>query len=364
MIIGIDGNEANTEKKVGTSVYTYELLHYFKNKADAHTRFIIYLRNKPNKDLPEANDFFNYEIVKGSFLWSQIFFPLFLYTHKKPDILFCPAHYIPRAAPVKTVVTIHDLAYFYYNQEFLKKDLYQLKNWTGYAIQKSSKVIAVSNTTAKDIMTHYKAPQEKIKVIYNGFKNTKSTDVVTQNIKELTKLPYFLYVGTIQPRKNIALLIEAFNALVEEDNSLQLLIVGKKGWLFEHVFEKVKELHLENNVTFTGYVPDHDLPYLYSHAIAYVLPSLYEGFGLPILEAMYNKCPVVASYNSSLPEIGGEACLYFDPSSAEELYLKLNEIKNNSDLRKSLVKKGTERVKLFSWEKCGEETLQLLQSLC
>jgi glycosyltransferase involved in cell wall biosynthesis len=363
MIIGVDGNEANVEKKVGTSVYTYELLHYFQHKANEETQFIVYLRESPNDSMPQEKQFYRYEIVKGNFLWSQLFFPLYLYTHKRPDVLFCPAHYIPRACPVKTVVTIHDLAYFYYDQEFLKKDLYQLKNWTQYAINKSSKVIAVSKATAKDIRKFYKTSDDKISIIYNGFNQVEPEKKHSTDTEKLIKHPYFLYVGTIQPRKNISLLIEAFNALVEENPNLHLIIVGKKGWLYKEIFEKITQMHLEEHVTFTGFIDDSDLDYLYKHAISYILPSLYEGFGIPVLEAMSRSCPVIISFNSSLPEVGGDAALYFDPSSPEDLYQKMLLIKDNLQLRKDLVIKGQERVKLFSWDKCGQETLQVLQSI-
>jgi len=166
----------------------------------------------------------------------------------------------------------------------------------------------------------------------------------------------------VQPRKNLTTLIEAFHLLLKEKPEYFLVIVGKKGWLYEEIFNKVKELNLKNKVIFTGYLEEQELGYVYQNASLFVLPSFYEGFGIPILEAMNFNCPVISSFTSSLPEIGGDACLYFEPSSSQDLKNKMLEFLENEQLRKELVKKGKERVKLFSWEKCGEETLEVIKS--
>ena len=172
MIIGIDGNEANVLHKVGVSVYTINLLKYFHAQASEELQFVIYLRKPPQADLPQATDYFSYQIVWGPILWSQVFLPLHLWINKlmgkKLQVFFSPAHYIPRFCPFPTVVTVHDLSYLYFPHEFLKKDLYQLKNWTEYALKKSAQIIAVSKTTKKDIVHEYSIPERKIEVVYNG----------------------------------------------------------------------------------------------------------------------------------------------------------------------------------------------------
>lgn len=361
MIIGIDGNEANVEKKVGVSVYTFELLRYFKKNASADIKFIIYLKSNPRDELPKPDLNFNYKAVKG-FLWSQVFLPLNLYLQKEIDLFFSPAHYTPRFCPVPTVVTIHDLSYFYYPQEFLKKDFYQLKNWTKYSVKKAQKIIAVSKTTKKDLINFYHLSDEKIEVIYNGCnKKTSSRKLKTESIIRIPK-PYLLYVGTLQPRKNLITLISAFNLLLKERPEYYLILAGKKGWLWQEIFAKVEELNLSDKVIFMGYLTDEKIVYLYKNASIFILPSFYEGFGIPILEAMNSNCPVIASNAPSLPEIGGDACLYFDPKNPEELKAKIVELLTNQVLRDGLIKKGQNRVKLFSWEKCGQETLKVLQN--
>jgi len=361
MIIGVDGNEANVSQKVGVSVYTLNLLIYFKNKASSNLCFKIFLKNEPLPHLPKESKYFTYEIVSGKFLWTQIFLP-FRLLKKDVDVFFSPAHYSPRFCPVPLVVTIHDLSYVYYPQEFLKKDLYQLTNWTNYAVKKAKKIIAVSQSTKNDLIKIYNLPPEKIKVIYNGFNRYKGIKISSFKEESLNQ-PYILYIGTIQPRKNLINLIRAFYKFAQIYPNFNLIIAGKKGWLYQKIFEEVENLGIEDKVFFTDYVTDHQLIYLYQNAFCLVMPSLYEGFGLPLLEAMNFGCPVLASFSSSLPEVGGEACLYFDPQNVNDLTEKLIKLKNNCQLKESLIKKGKQRIKLFSWEKCGQETLEVLKKV-
>lgn len=169
MKIGVDGNEANVEKRVGVSVYALNIIKYFYKVANNDKQFIIYLKDSPLPDLPKENKYFKYRVISGKFLWSQIFLPLHLYLNREIDIYFSPAHYLPRFCPVPQVVTIHDLAYLYYPEDFTKKDLWQLINWTKFSVNKAVKIIAVSKTTKKDIIKNYGVNEDKISVVYNGF---------------------------------------------------------------------------------------------------------------------------------------------------------------------------------------------------
>ncbi len=365
MIIGIDGNEANVQHRVGVSVYTYELLKYFHSKSHKDLKFRVYLRNKPYKDLPAEHDFFSYTVVRSPFLWINAVLPMYLSFDKKIDLFFSPAHYVPRFVKIPTVVTIHDLSYILYPEEFVKKELYKLINWTRYAVNQSQKIIAVSNTTKDDICHYYTIPEEKITVIYNGFTRRKMCDdkkiIDIQNVN-IYKDPYFLFVGTVQPRKNIQTILHAFKLLLKKNPELKLIIVGKKGWLYDKIFTVAQELHLEKSAVFTNFIPEEDIPYLYCYAQSLILPSLYEGFGLPILEAMSLGCPVIASNTSSLPEIGGNACLYVNPLETLELKEAMETLLTDSKRRNDLIAKGKVRIQDFSWEKCGKETLKLLTS--
>ncbi|PIZ63810.1 hypothetical protein COY16_01010 [Candidatus Roizmanbacteria bacterium CG_4_10_14_0_2_um_filter_39_13] len=363
MNIGIDGNEANVEKHVGVSVYTLELLKHFAKFKQEGVTFTIFLRNEPKICMPKEHDGFTYEVIPAKVLWSQIFLPFHLLFRSDIDVFFAPAHYAPRFLKQPVIVTIHDLSYVKYPKEFLKKDLYKLNNWTKYSVMKALKIIAVSKTTKKDILNTFQLSEEDVTVVYNGFSRTNISSNISNDVLIQYKLnpkKYLLYVGTLQPRKNVPTLIEAFKEFRKQQSEFKLVLVGKKGWLFDKIYAKVKELNLEEHVIFTGFETDEALTTLYKNAFCFVLPSFYEGFGIPILEAMSAGCPVVTSHASSLPEIGGEACLYFDPNDKNDLLEKLEKLTSDSKLYSTLITEGKKRVKEFSWSKCAEETLSLL----
>lgn len=368
--IGVDGNEANVEKKVGVSVYALNILKYFHKTASQQIMFEVYLKNPPHYDMPRTNKYFEYKVIPGTFLWSQIYLPVYLYFHKNIDVYFSPAHYLPYFCPVPQVVTIHDLAYLYFPEDFIKKDLWQLKNWTKFSVNKANKVIAVSKTTKKDIVKYYKIDENKVSVIYNGFEKTvgaktsavKHSDIKLARTAEVKPKKYILFVGTIQPRKNLEVLIDAFSKFSQINIDFKLVIVGKKGWLYKSPFEKARSMKLEDKVIFAGHISDEELIWYYKNAFCLVLPSLYEGFGIPVLEAMSYGCPTVLSMSSSLPEIGDDASLYFDPKDSDDLLEKLLALKDNKKLRKELISKGKQRIKNFSWEKSGQETLEIIKN--
>lgn len=358
MKIGIDGNEANVRERVGVSVYTYKFLVYCASQASEKQEFVIYLRQSPLPDMPSAQPHFQYKVIKGPCAWSQFFLPVHLYLHRSIDVFFSPAHYTPRFCPVPVVVTIHDLAHLLYPQELLPRDRYKLTHWTAYAVHQAKSIIAVSKNTKKDIVEQYHIPAEKITIIYNGFEKEVTHQVP---VKGVHANQYILYAGTLQPRKNLEVLIQAFHILIQKNNKLQLVLAGKKGWLYEPLLKQIKSLHLEQNVILTDYIPNNELAWLYAHAICLVHPSLYEGFGITLLEAMSFHCPVISSFRSSLPEIGGEACLYVDPTKPEDIVTKVLELEHNANLRKETVQKGDERIKQFSWDTCVKKTLEVIE---
>lgn len=369
MMIGIDGNEANVEKKVGVSVYTANLLYEFYRKASSDLQFKIYLRKPPLFDLPPASDWFRYEVVPGAIAWSQLFLPLSLYTKGGLRTFFSPAHYTPRFCPVPLVVTIHDLAYEYFPQEFLAKDLYKLKNWTVHAVNQAKKIIAVSINTKKDLIKFYKLPEDKIEVVYNGYEKKLTANNFKLKAKNnmdkyrLNNQEYILYVGTLQPRKNVKFLIDSFPQIKKLYPQIKLVICGKKGWLYNEILDLIDQIEFKNDIVLTGFVSDEELATLYSHAFCLAMPSLYEGFGIPILEAFNFSCPVVSSFASSLPEIGADSCLYFDPHDKNNFVDKIVELHQNKTLKAQLTAKGKKRLTEFSWRKCAEESLAVITSV-
>jgi glycosyltransferase involved in cell wall biosynthesis len=231
-------------------------------------------------------------------------------------------------------------------------------------------VFTISQSSKNDIIKYYHKRPADVVVTYLGIKNDSRFKIqdLRVSMKDLVKkfnLPkkYVLFVGTIQPRKNISRLIDAFAAVVKKHKDVDLVIVGKKGWLYEPILAEPAKMGIENRVHFLDFVSDEELHALYEGAICYCLPSLYEGFGLPVLEAMQHGCPVITSNISSLPEAGGDACLYVDPESPSDIAKKIVELIEKPALRKKLIEKGYKHIKKFSWKKTAKETLQVLQEL-
>lgn len=361
MIIGIDGNEANVSNRVGVGQYSFQILKEF-SKTKKH-KFVVYLKSKPLSDLPGESENFKYKVVGPSKMWTQLGLPLRL-LFQKIDVFYTPSHYAPRFAKVPVAITIHDLSYLFFPDLFDKKDLYQLENWTRYSVNLAKLIISVSASTRNDIIKEYKANPEKVVVTYEGMKpETVSKNFSMEDLKNKygLKNDFVLFVGTLQPRKNIIKLIEAFSKL--KNKKIDLVIIGKKGWQYEPILEAPREFGIEDRVKFLDFVPDEDLASFYKNAKVYCLPSLYEGFGLPVLEAMNYGCPVVTSNTSSLPEVGGDAAIYINPEDTDDIANKLDKVLIDDKLRLEMIRKGKEQVKKFSWEKTAKETLSALERL-
>ena len=362
MKIGLDGNEANIENRVGSGKYVYELIKQFSQ--NKKYEFEVFLKQNPLSDLPKETKNFKYNVFGPKFLWTQFALPMHLTFGKRPDLFFSMSHYGPRFSPVPYVITIFDLSYLHYPELFRKNDLYQLTNWTKYSIKNSKHIFAISKSTKEDIIKNYGVDPSKITVIYIGYDKNLFKPQPKEKIQKVKKMykvsgDYIIFVGTLQPRKNLERLIESFSRLTHQ---LQLVIVGRKGWLYDSIFKKVKDLDLEKRVIFTDYVPDNDLPPLICGAEAYVLPSLWEGFGIPVIEAQACGVPVVVSNVSSLPEIVADSGILVDPEKTDSI---ANGIKKSLDAktRTVLVKRGFENAKRFSWEKCAKETLTILEKV-
>lgn len=379
MKIGIDGNEANVKNKVGSGQYALELLKQFaKNK---NHNFTVYLKDKPLSDLPEETANFKYKIFGPKKFWTQFALPIKLTFGDKPDVFFSTAHYGPRFSKVPYVVTIHDLSYLHFPDLFKKDDLIQLTNWSKYSIVNSAHIIAPSKVTKEDIVKNYNVPASKITVTHEGYDQNRfkpQPKSIIDNVKKKYKIAgdYIIFVGTIQPRKNIERLLQAFSQILHQTTpgvgsdspgvkknlaNIQLVICGKKGWMYYSIFDKVKQLNLEDKVIFTDFVPDEDLPLLISGAKLYVNPSLWEGFGIPVIEAQACGVPVAVSNTSSLPEIVEKSGLTFDPLDVEQMLSSMLVLLTDDKLHEVFIKKGFENIKRFSWQKCAEETLKVLE---
>ncbi len=373
MRIWIDGYEANVFQRLGSSQVALELLKHLE-KIDKSNEYTIVLPNLPLEDLPKMRKGWKYKILKPKRLWTQIALPLALFTAKqKPDIFFSPTHYIPRFSPkkIKKVVTIFDLSFLHFPEMFTKKDLWQLTNWTKFSAINSDHIITISNFSKQDIIKQYGVNKTSINVAYPGYnlgvfhpvqnKESKQKILEKYNIKD----NYIIYIGTVQPRKNLIRLIEAVSRI----DNLTLVIVGKtkgegkEGWMYEETLQAPKRLGIEERVKFLGFTPLEDLPYLIAGAKTFVMVSLWEGFGIPVLEAMACATPVIVSKSSSLPEVVGKAGLLVDPYSVDQIEQAIRTIITDKKLRDKYIKSTLIQAKEFSWEKMARTVLKVFESV-
>ncbi len=372
MKIAIQAADLDHSRIDGTRVYLLNVLKHLGNISPTD-EFWIYHRKDFNPELAPPN-FSNYKVKKADFpfFWTQTRFAYEL-RKDKPDCLWMPMHNVPflKKKNLKTTVTIHDLAFKYFPDHFPRKDLWELNFLTKLTIRKSDKIIAVSQSTKNDILKFYpEVKDEKIKVIYHGFDSElfqkEFSKGETEKVLESYKLKarsYLLYVGAVQPRKNLEILIDAFDIVKKDNSDVKLVLAGSQAWLWEEILERIKKSSFKDDIILTNTISFQDLGVLYRHASAFVFPSLYEGFGIPVLEAMASQVPVICSKNSSLPEVGGDAASYFDGGSAENLAEKIKEILDNSNLRSELINRGLAQIKKFSWGKCAKETLEWVKKV-
>ncbi len=374
--IWIDGYEANVPQRLGSGQVAYELIKNIE-LIDHENDYTILLPDTPLPDFPKERAGFRYKILKPKKLWTRITVPFALFTAKeKPNVIFSPTHYIPRFSPVKRVVMIFDLAYLHFPQMFMKKDLWQLTNWTKYSILNANAIITISNFSKKDIIKNYKVDRDKITVAYPGYDSGIFHPAEDYNKIQAVRDKYgiwenyCIYTGTIQPRKNLEKLMEAFGRVAGEGNSdLMLVLVGKaggvgrRGWMYEDIFKKPEELGIGDKVKFLGYVKTEDLVYLLNGAIVSILVSLYEGFGLTMLEAMACGVPVISSNVSSIPEVVGRAGLLVKPNSTDQIEQAIRLIVTDKKLRVKLSKLSLEQAKKFSWKKMAKEVVKVLEKV-
>ena len=384
MKIGINGFEAVVPRfgydpkglpnRVGSSEVASEWITGIE-KIDKKNQYVIYLPVEPTSDMPKEREGWKYIVLSSKPLWT--IFALSPAIRKQSfDVFFSPTHYSPLFAPCPQIISILDISYKHFPELFKKKDLFQLNLWGEYSVKRAVKIITISNSAKSDIIREYHVPEAKVEVAYLVVKKTGKSKMTKKEILEKYSVegPFILFVGTLQPRKNIVRLIEAFSAIIHPrgegalvpagvGEELRLVIVGRKGWDYKEILDAPKKFGVEDKVLFLENVSDKDLPEFYKNAECFMLPSLYEGFGLPILEAMKYGCPVLTSDISSLPEAGGEAAVYFDPYDVNDMADKIKKVLEDESLRAKMKKEGFKQIKKFSWEKSAGEVLKILESV-
>lgn len=359
--IGVDGSRAFVDHRTGTERYSFELLRAM-SRLDIEEDVTVYTRTGA---VPEPWPFLGRPLrLTPTRLWTIAALSREM-LRRPPDLLFVPAHVVPPVHP-PSVVTIHDLGYIAQPDCHDARQRRYLEWSTRWSCQTASGIIAVSATTAADIVEHLKIPSGRITVIHHGvsphFRPADSNEIATCRTTFQLERPFVLAVGTIHPRKNLVRLIEMFERVAMALPELGLVIVGRSGWNAEHTIARVRSSSFRNRIRMVGYVSDEAMPALYSASEVLVFPSLYEGFGMPALEAMACGTPVIASNRGALPEICGDAAILVDPLDIGQMAEATWTALTDSAVRESLISKGFARARAFDWETCATRTLAFLRA--
>lgn len=374
--IAVDCNEANVKDRVGSNVYAFEILKaLYALLSNRNDITITLLHTFPLvADMPPQNERWRYVQLAPTRFWTQWALPKYLFKYRHEiNVFFSPGHYAPRFTPIPYVSCVMDLGFEVFPSEYRRSDLFQLKNWTRYSVKNAKKVIAISEFTKNEIHRLYKKSLDTINVAYPGKptvsvlkSNSQNALLEKMNIFE----KYFLYVGTIQPRKNLPLLINAFEEFVKNEqiaNSTSiphLVIAGKIGWLANETLNKIEKSSASSRIHLIGYVNDQEKNTLYQHSLATILPGKYEGFGIPPLEAMNNGTIALVARAGSLPEVVGSAGMLFDQSNSAELTSLLKLVTHMSkSKRNEIIKRGKAVAATFSWKISAEIVLNTLLSV-
>ncbi|MCB0210281.1 MAG: glycosyltransferase family 4 protein [Anaerolineae bacterium] len=365
MTVGIDASRAARARRTGTETYSLEIIKALANVSNPNLRLRLYTPHPPqHTDWPDTAHV-ETRVIPWPRLWTHLRLAAEL-QHNPPHLLFVPAHVVPLYCPSPALVTVHDLGYKHYPAAHRPSDRWYLDWTTRRHTRVARHIFADSLATKRDLIDFYQADPNRISVIYLGRDESLApvdapTDIIQAKTKYGISGDYLLYLGTLHPRKNLVRLIEAFEvAQAQLPASLKLVIAGQKGWLYDEIFARVQHLHLSDRVIFPGFVDDADKPALLSGAVAYVFPSLYEGFGLPVLEAMACQTPVLTSTVSSLPEVAGDAAVLIDPHSPQDIAAGIVRLVNDDALRHELVRKGAAQIEKFSWDKAAGQILEII----
>lgn len=375
-ILGIDASRAARAQRTGTETYALELSLALTQLASPAFGLRLYTPQPPHHSHWPASPYVETRVIPWPRLWTHVRLAAELRLHP-PSALFVPAHVLPLYCPVPALVTVHDLGYRHYPEAHRPFDRWYLEWTTRRHTRVARHLIADSQATKADLIRFYGADPAKITVVYLGRDETLQRVVDPHGIaaakaKYQIEGDYLLYLGTLQPRKNLLRLVEAFANLanlpgfenLEDLASLKLVIAGSKGWLYDEIFARVQSLGLGGRVIFPGFIAAADKAALLSGALAYVFPSLYEGFGLPVLEAMACGAPVLTSNCSSLPEVAGEAALLVDPHDTAHLTQALSRLVSQPDLRRQLVERGYHQIQGFSWAKAAQQVQDIVWRTC
>ncbi|HEY64534.1 MAG TPA: glycosyltransferase family 4 protein [Caldilineae bacterium] len=368
MLIGVDASRALRARRTGTERYSLELIRHLL-ALDKRHHWRLYSQSPPAPGLFAVHERVSWRVIRLPRLWTHVGLSWEM-LRCPPDVLFVPAHVLPLWRPRRTVVTVHDLGYHHYPEAHPWRQRTYLEWSTWWNAHVADVVLADSQATCEDLIAAYRVDPERVVVVYPG-RDESLRRVEDPQALEVVRTRYglsqhyILYVGTLQPRKNLVRLIRAFARLVGGaegfPSDLELVLAGRPGWLSDSILAEPRRLGIEGRVRFPGYVADEDLAALISGAQIFAYPSLYEGFGFPVLEAQACGVPVLTSRASSLPEVAGDAAWLVDPEDEEAITDGLRRLLSDPALREDLIARGYANVRRFSWDRTAREVLDILE---
>ncbi|NDJ76720.1 MAG: glycosyltransferase family 4 protein [Chloroflexi bacterium] len=363
--IAIDASRTTIAQRTGTENYALQLIRALLALETPH-HFTLYFRDQPAPDLFPDYANVTQRIIPWRRMWTHLRFAAALW-RARPGVTFVPAHTLPLWFPGPAVVTVHDLGYVYFPNAHPSAARYYLAWSTRHSVRRARRVIVDSLATAKDLAAHYRISENKMELVYPGV----NEELVQVNdagklaaVRARYGLPerYLFFVGTLQPRKNIARIVQAYarwraaQSETESEPDTALVLAGPQGWLYDPAWTAGVE-----GVILPGYVEDDDIAALYSGAQALLFPTLHEGFGFPVLEAMRCGTPVITSTTSSLPEVAGDAALLVNARDVDAIADAIGQVVSDPDLRSDLVQKGYVQADQFTWQRAAEKVLRTLE---
>jgi len=357
-LIGIDASRSVSAQPTGTELYSRCLIEALLDRAPDRFLFRLYFNQAPQSTISDQQS--TVKVIPFPRLWTHLRLSVEMMLHH-PDLLFVPAHVLPIIHPRRSVVTVHDLGYVYFPEAHPPRQRWYLDRSTRWHTRTAAHLLADSAATKRDLIEKYHADADKITVAYPGLdpsvkRVSNPNEIARVRAKYHINGDYLLYLGTIQPRKNLQRLIAAFLQL--PISNFRLLLAGKPGWYSDQLLQ-----HANERVKFIGYVDVADKNALLSGATTFVFPSLYEGFGFPVLEAMARGVPVLCSNTSSLPEVAGEAAVLVNPLDTDDIARGLRDITADEDLRRTLIERGYQQAQKFMWHACADVVLNIFEKV-
>ncbi len=379
MKIGIDASRYTQSSATGVEWYSWHIINHLieliaKEDDDVflYSRHHLIYADQVIDLVKKSKGQFQNRVLNARKLWTLLRLSKEM-RQNPPDILFVPSHVLPLSRPKISVITIHDTAFRHLRSAYSFFQYWYLIWSTKYAVKHANKIIVPSEATKKDLIEYFACPGRKIEVVYHGFVKPEIDEgqideqfeksEVFKHFGITRKTKFLLFVGRLESKKNLERVVLAFEEFLREHAEFKLVLAGKRGTGFEEIYKIVKEKNLLSSVLMPGYITEEEKAVLMRHCQAFIFPSLYEGFGFPVLEAFYFEKPVLTSKHSSLPEVAGAAAHYVDPYSTEEIAAGMCKLVDDKQYSEKLVLSGQEQLKKFSWEKAAKQTLEIIKNV-